>query len=376
MPDPRVVVLGGSGCFGRLLVSDLANRVAATVIVVGRRRSRLEDLVREVGESRARLAVAAADMLAPGSLEGILRPGDVVVDCAGPFWRDAEVARRCVTRGCHFIDIGDARDYLCDMQSRRAAWASAGTCVLSGASTLPGLIVLLGKRAEQSLGPVRAISAWIVAGTRGARGDATLRALLASTSDPLNILRDGATRVVPAWTEPRLGRFPDPLGDRVGYLASDADAVILPAYFPALRDAAFRVGLEFGVANQAVRALAAVGHAWPPASRAALPVVRALAPFIGRFGTGAGGLLVEASSGEESGGGSVRISITGAHQAEAIAIIPASVAVQRILANTMKPAAGWIGLDCWISFDQIRAEFIERGFQVIERVAARAEALT
>src|SRR5690242_17163629 len=89
---PSVLVIGGSGAFGRRLVDGLARTTAFDVVVAGRDLARAEAIAAALGGGRARgwrLNTAAAsptELRATGAF--------VAIDAAGPFQgADYRVAR-------------------------------------------------------------------------------------------------------------------------------------------------------------------------------------------------------------------------------------------------------------------------------------------
>ncbi len=77
---PRVVVVGGSGFYGRYLVRDLLDRTNARILVVSRRATHT---VRRTD----RVTPVDCDLSDRRRLVDVLRGSAAVVHCAGPFQR-------------------------------------------------------------------------------------------------------------------------------------------------------------------------------------------------------------------------------------------------------------------------------------------------
>ena len=74
---PTVVVLGGTGFFGRYLVEDLLARTAAHIVVASRRP--------EVVADPSRVKARVCDVSDASSTRKAIAGADIVVHCAGPF---------------------------------------------------------------------------------------------------------------------------------------------------------------------------------------------------------------------------------------------------------------------------------------------------
>src|SRR5678815_1320246 len=116
MADSRrmgcAVVLGGYGNFGRRIVGALAADREHRVIVAGRDAQQARAVADAVG-SPAEPAVL--DGRSPEFAAELRRFGaSVVVHAAGPFQgQDYFVPRACIEARAHYVDLADARGYVC-----------------------------------------------------------------------------------------------------------------------------------------------------------------------------------------------------------------------------------------------------------------------
>jgi saccharopine dehydrogenase-like NADP-dependent oxidoreductase len=366
---PTVVVLGGAGYFGRLLVEDLLATTAAQLVVVGRNRARLARLARALDPAGTRLGVRALDVRDRGGLAALARPGDVVIDCAGPFQtRGLEALETAVACGAHYIDIADARGFLARVRERREEWDRSAATVISGASAVPGLIVLLARRAAELGATIDAVSTWMAPGNRDPRRHGTVYSLLVELGVPFPMLCEGRLVRATPWSRPQTVAFPAPVGDRIGYLMSGVDSDVLPEYFPGIRTCELRVGSEVQLLNAAVGLLRPIAQAAPRWFRAAVPLFRTVMALCGWLGSSAGGMLVRVRGTRAGQPVSVTLALTRERVAPVIAVIPASVAVSKVLAGTMLPRRGWVPLDALLTHEELVAEFGKRGCAVNERV--------
>src|SRR2546423_12927358 len=72
------------------------------------------------------------------SLDACLADSHLLIDAAGPFQsRNYGVAERCITRRVHYLDLADAREFVCGIGMLHMAARAAGVFVGSGASSAP-----------------------------------------------------------------------------------------------------------------------------------------------------------------------------------------------------------------------------------------------
>ncbi|CAN5846693.1 saccharopine dehydrogenase NADP-binding domain-containing protein [soil metagenome] len=98
--QPRIVLIGATGYTGTLVAGELAGG-ASPFVLTGRDSSKLGRLARDLGVAETRVV----DVTNRGSLRRALRPGDVVINCAGPFTDLGEaVVAACIESGTHYVD--------------------------------------------------------------------------------------------------------------------------------------------------------------------------------------------------------------------------------------------------------------------------------
>jgi len=219
----RVVVLGGRGFFGRA-ASELLRADGVPAVVVSRRRG--TELRLDV-EDRA-------------SVKASLRPGDVVLDAAGPFQkRTTALVEAAIETGFDVIDLSDSLRYAERVADLRLRIEAAGIRVLTSCSSISTVSVsalrLCGL--EQ---PIR-LSLVLRPETRATAHHATAVSLLESVGRPIRVLRDRRLVERRGWREPRTFREPAG-GKRIrAYPCESADALHLPPLCPSLRRVDFYV---------------------------------------------------------------------------------------------------------------------------------------
>ena len=264
----RVIVLGGTGFFGRNIV----------------------DLLRERGidalaASRSARTGLQLDAEGPAGLSAMLRPRDVVVDAAGPFQaRTAALLDAAIERGCDVVDMSDSLRYTRLVYAREAAIAAAGIAVLTSCSSVSA--VLAATVMASGIARPKHVRAFIRPASRETSHAATVRAFLASIGRPIETFEDGRLRGIIGW---RLSR-PFPGNGRRSGVVESAAALTLPRAWPSLRDVEVYVDPNLPPAIAA--GLDAVAHA-PQLYGAMLDMLPALLATGRLLGSGSGAFAVE-----------------------------------------------------------------------------------
>jgi hypothetical protein len=303
------VVLGGTGFFGRAAVGLL--RDAGIPALAAARRS-------------ADLTLDAED---PALLRRALRPGDVVLDAAGPFQaRTPALAEAAIELGCDVVDIADASAFVRSILALGERAAAAGVRLLPACSTCSAVSSAM--VAWSGLPhPVR-LTAFLVPTTRYTAVAATAASLLAGLGRPMPVLRDGAVRRVRGFTESRRWSAGTPLGARRGWIFDTPDGDLLPLSHPTIATAEAFVDPNVpGLAG----ALALAARV-PPLRAAMTRTMPAALPLVRLLGREHGGFGCEV---EDASGAVVRLVLTAQRDAYRLAVIPAVLAVRAMLEGRM-----------------------------------------
>jgi len=211
----RVVVLGGTGFFGRAV----AGRLGALGL-------------KSITASRHAGAGIRIDAESRASLKSALRPFDVVVDAAGPFQsRGTALVEAAIETGFDVIDLSDSLGYAEKVADLRLRIEAAGIRVLtscSSVSTLSALAIRLSGFED----PAR-LSVFLLPAARFTANRGTSRSLLRSVGAPIRVRRDGRLVERAGWSESRT--FEMPRGGRArGFLCECSDGLLLPTVWPGL----------------------------------------------------------------------------------------------------------------------------------------------
>lgn len=299
----RVLVLGGSGVFGRRLAALLAREPGFEVLLASRSRERAEARCAAIRRQTPGARVEPMALVLPGGLRTALDGAapDLVIDASGPFQgRDLAVPETCIRRGVHYLDLADARDFVRRFAALDESAKAAGVVALTGVSSIPALSSAVVAALAKDLARVEAIEIAILSAQRQDRGGAMVAGVLEGVGKPISVLRDGRPRTVHGWQAQRRLGPNDPLFADLGprWLgACDApDLDLLPTLYPDLRDLRFLAGLEATPAQLGLWALS-----WP----VRLGLLPSLAPLAGGLTSLAQAL---APLGSARGGMQVRVS--------------------------------------------------------------------
>jgi saccharopine dehydrogenase-like NADP-dependent oxidoreductase len=282
----RVIVIGGLGNFGARICNRLSLEAGFKVIATSRHA--------EKSTRVKNVELATLDIDHGGFAEQLkaLAP-DLVIHCAGPFQnQDYRVALAALACRAHYIDIADGRDFVAGFVAAvQPAAETAGRSAITGASTLPALSCAVVDSIRKSQRSLSSIDIIIAPGHQAPRGVATMAAVLGYAGKPFSWRQDGAWRIAHGWQELRAETFS--FGRRLSAACDVPDLVLLPDRYPEVLTVTFRAALEVSVQHLALWILAAmrrIGLPIPIASWAA--ALNRVADWLGRFGSGTGGMKV------------------------------------------------------------------------------------
>lgn len=250
----RVLVIGGYGGFGARLSRRLAGD-GWQVLVAGRSADKARAFAAGLPEAEGLAFDRDGDCAAQlASLQA-----DLVIDAAGPFQGSSyALPRACIAAGLHYLDLADARDFVCGIGALDAEARAAGVAVISGASSLPALSGAVVRELSQGMERIEGIDMAISATTRASAGPAVVRSALSYAGQPVKLWRAGAWCAFPGWGLAKRLRCAVPgqavLSRRVA-LADVPDLELFPQLFPGQPATTFRGGSEFSLQMLALQAL-------------------------------------------------------------------------------------------------------------------------
>lgn len=239
----RILILGGYGNFGSCIARALAPDPGVQLLISGRSRERAAALAASLDAANP-AEVRSADIAS--GLEACLREctPDMVIHTVGPFQGQSyAVAQACIRRGCHYLDLADARAFVAGIGVLDGAARQAGVLVVSGASSVPCLTAAIVDEALPRFGSIEEVDYGISAAQQTNRGLATASSVLSYIGRPFTTLRDGGMRTAYGWQDLRAEHYPE-LGLRLFGNCDIPDLELFPKRYPGLRTIRFGAGHE------------------------------------------------------------------------------------------------------------------------------------
>lgn len=246
----KVLVIGGCGVFGQRLVAGLL-RNGFDVVIAGRDLDRARQAAARWRASFESAQISAirlnTETLTPGDLEA---SGAVIVaDAAGPFQQaEPRTARAAIAAGLHYVDLADARDFVCAFPKLDESARTAGVVAVSGCSSTPALSNAVLDHLTRGWTERVDVEAAISPGARASRGRSVMQATLSWLGRPVQVYRGGRWRQAYGWQGLQRRDFSS-AGPRWLSLCETPDLDLFVQRFKPSRSAVFLAGLEPGTAH-------------------------------------------------------------------------------------------------------------------------------
>ena len=232
----KALVLGGTGGMGQGVARDLIKQEQIKKVVLGDINTdpnRVQDKLR----ASEKVSLSKIDVNDHNSLVRAIRDADVVVNCAGPFYKTAvAVARAAVEAKVNYIDICDdyeAAEILFASDIDKAA-KEAGITVLTGMGSDPGTNNVLVKWYADQLDRVDEVYLyWVVsiAELSGAAWDHSLHMMLGKIPQYL----DGKLQQVEGGSGEETETFLEPLGECLISYVGHPQPFTIPRYIAGVK---------------------------------------------------------------------------------------------------------------------------------------------
>ena len=333
MARPLVLVLGGTGVFGRRIAANLAKRKELDLVIAGRDGASAAAYVRVLGAGRA--ASLAVDIEKADAIPRLLaaKPA-VIVDTVGPFQtRNLKLPRRCAERGIHYVDIADGRSRVDEIASLDSLARVEHAAIVSGASTVPAISTAIVDELAPNPREVVAIDVGIAPGQRTPGGPATARSMLSYCGRPLPVLGDDDTAY--GWGDLDRHMYPAPVGERWLANVDTPERTLWRTRYPALERASIRAGLEVSLLHLGLALLSRGVRlgVLPSLARFAQPFTRIAAGF-DWLGSDAGAMHVRVQTRDAHARSMTREAVLVAAEGDGpqIPAAPAALIVKKLLA--------------------------------------------
>lgn len=242
----RVLIIGGYGNFGQFIAKMLARETNIQLIISGRNGEKAKTLAARLdAKNIPETAILDIDRGLEQSLAAI-RP-DIVVHTSGPYQGQSYmVAQACISQGCHYVDLADARDFVAGIGELDEAAKGKGVLICAGASSVPCLTSAIVDACIDEFDRLETLNYGIATAQLTNRGLATTSAVLSYAGKPFRTLIDGQMKNIYGWLDLRWHKFWGlnlrPLGN-----CDIPDLEIFPKRYPSLKTVRFQAGLELKV---------------------------------------------------------------------------------------------------------------------------------
>ncbi|MBW1700819.1 MAG: saccharopine dehydrogenase NADP-binding domain-containing protein [Deltaproteobacteria bacterium] len=233
----RAFVLGGAGGMGQGVARDLIKQEPVTYVVLGDLYPDPERLAPKLRES-AKVTLIKMDVNDHNGMVNTFKDSDVVINCAGPFYKTAvPVARAAIEARVNYIDICDdyeGTEILFNSKIDEMA-KEAGITVLTGMGSDPGTNNVLVKWYADRLDSVEEIYLyWVVAIAElsGAAWDHGLHMTLGKIPQYIN----GKLVHVEGGTEAVAEEFLEPLGTCHVRYVGHPQPLTIPKYIKGVKN--------------------------------------------------------------------------------------------------------------------------------------------
>ena len=234
----KVLILGGYGNFGKRIAHLLTCQNIA-VIIAGRNEAKAKELLASLPQNLAEIAIFDVNQDLARQLE-LLKP-TVVINTCGPFQNsDYSVAKTCIVKGVHYIDLADGRDFVNGITTLDDEAKHHKVTVISGASTVPGLSSAVIEHYLPEFASLDMLKFGIAPGQKAERGLATTQAILSYVGKRLKSCAGYTTRY--GWQDLYRQHYPE-IGNRWMANCDIPDLDLLPAKY-GIKKICFSAGME------------------------------------------------------------------------------------------------------------------------------------
>ncbi|HVN24173.1 MAG TPA: saccharopine dehydrogenase NADP-binding domain-containing protein [Syntrophorhabdales bacterium] len=240
----RALVVGGTGGMGQGVARDLIKQEQIKKVILGDINvdpARVQDKLR----ASEKISLNRIDVNDHKGMVRAISESDVVVNCAGPFYKTAvAVARAAIEAKVNYIDICDdyeATEILFASDIDNAA-RQAGITVLTGMGSDPGTNNVIVKWYADHLDSVEEISLfWVVsiAELQGAAWDHGLHMIIGKIPQYLN----GKLEHVEGGTGEETAQFLEPLGVCEVRYVGHPQPLTIPRYIPGVKNVVIKGAL-------------------------------------------------------------------------------------------------------------------------------------
>jgi lysine 6-dehydrogenase len=191
---------------GRAIAHDLLHNAGDTtgLAILERDQTAVEELAYVLDDERVDAVVG--DVTDPEAIGPLLAEADVCISAVN-YWFNADLTRRAIENGTHFLDLGGNNDVVAAQFAQDAAARAAGVTVLPDCGLAPGLAGLLGWHLAQGWDVCDSVRLRVGGLPREPRPPLdymvvfAVQGLINEYIEPCKVIRGGGEATVPGMSE-------------------------------------------------------------------------------------------------------------------------------------------------------------------------------
>jgi len=245
----RILLLGGYGIFGQRIVQRLAVRENLHITIAGRDIAKADAfrqrLLTEI--PGAKISTQHCDIRDADALNRAIQASrcQLVINTCGPFQaRDYTCPVTVIKNRVHYIDLADAREYVCGFRKLHDLATRYGVLALTGTSSVPALSSAVIDALAPEFQQLHTIDVGINPGNQTPRGIATVRSILSYCGKPFLAWQNNRWRYVTGWQNLTRRQYPAPMGKRWLGNCDIPDLTLFHDRYPHAKTIRFQAGLE------------------------------------------------------------------------------------------------------------------------------------
>lgn len=254
----KVLILGGYGNFGKRIAASLA-KAAIPIIISGRNCEKATFLANDLSKKFTNSLIETAIIDVKNNFALVLEKLEpyIVINTIGPFQAsNYNIARDCIAKSIHYIDLADGRDFVCNISSLDWIAKNSAVIVISGASTVPCLSSAVLEKFKTEFSKIDSLNFGITPGQKTERGLATTRAILSYIGKPIKISRRNGknnndnSKIIYGWQDLHQIKYPE-IGTRLMANCDIPDLDLLPLHYN-IDNVRFFAGMESSLLHLAI----------------------------------------------------------------------------------------------------------------------------
>lgn len=295
----HILILGGYGIFGQRIARRLAQIRGLHITLAGRNPDKANAFKSTLLKEHvpADIDLQQCDIRNPDSLARAIHASQcqLVINTCGPFQaQDYTCPATVIKNGVHYVDLADARDYVCGFEKLHELAQRYHVLALTGASTVPALSSAVIDALVPAFQQLQSIDVGINPGNQTPRGIATVRSILSYCGKPFLAWRKGQWHTIIGWQGLVRRRYPQPMGARWLSDCDIPDLTLFQQRYRGVKSIRFKAGLELSVLHLGTWFISLLSR-WGWLSNVArhAPLLKKMSEWFYRFGSTIGGMHVE-----------------------------------------------------------------------------------